>query len=140
MTAEIQLLEGATTLEFISGFFQNMNELIFDGLTVNPYWEGFMDSKIHHHARALMSQRGVNVATTSSDDDLEPEGYDLSVTYHYFYMATQSPDLVKKVFNARHTNPELPNPVKYYVFVTLGPGLENTLEHLVATLVANHSK
>ena len=56
------------------------------------------------------------------------------MSYVYFLLATQSPDLVKKVFNARDSNPDLPNPSEYNVFVTLGPGLENTLEHIVAGL------
>ena len=128
MTAPLHQLEGATTLDLIADFFPQLNELIIDGLIVNEFWDGFMDTKLHHFSNSLMRKRGVNVVATCGDCDNEDYGYDCTWVDHYFYFAThssQSLDLIKKAFSA--TNLE----TIAGVFLTLRPGLEKSLPLLV---------
>ena len=129
MTAPLHQLEGATTLDLIADFFPQLNELIIDGLIVNEFWDGFMDTKLHHFSNSLMRQRGVNVVATCGDCDNEDYGYDCTWVDHYFSFATdslQSLDLIKEAFNA--TDLET---IGEQVFLTVRPGLENSLPLLV---------
>ena len=131
VTAPLQQLEGATTLNLIADYFPGLNELIIDGLMVNEGWNGFMDSKLHHFSNSLMRQRGLNVVATCGDRDDHDYGYHCRLRDHYFYFATtssQSLDLVKKVFNNVKTVGR--------VFLTVRPGLEQSLPHLVSMVAS----
>ena len=122
LTAPVQLLEGETTLDLIADYFPQLNELIIDGLVVNAEWTGFMDSKLNHFSNSLMRQRGLNVVATCGDWEY---GYDCTWVY-FANHSSQFLDLIQKVFN-NATNMEKVG----RVFLTVRPGLENSLPLLV---------